>query len=239
MAARRRSAVALIAMLAMASAHVHGAPSLGAHVLVTQSEGKGVSPVRSPPLTTDAHDSALLVLSAGYSSNHGRPADSYGNRFRQVGGYVAYANEYGDRFDTQAFLATPARGGNDHVLTLDKPGDAAGEISIVFAQIRHAGGLKDFYATAVRDGAVVSSGAVTTTGPATLIAVWLGDGGVKQMQATPADGFTTIDSYLMLPDNSGVQCAVAWRQVDTAGTWHVHWTATPVQGAVLWLFAFQ
>jgi hypothetical protein len=80
---------------------------------------------------------------------------------------------------------------------------------------------------------------VTTTGPATLIAVWWGDGGVKRMTAVPNNGFAVIDSYLMLPDNSGVQCAVAYKQVAAAGTYNVSWAGAPAQGAILWLLAFQ
>jgi hypothetical protein len=59
------------------------------------------------------------------------------------------------------------------------------------------------------------------------------------MTARPDNDFTVIDSYLLLPDNSGVQCAVAVKQVDAAGTYHVDWVGSPIQGAILWLFAFQ
>ena len=59
------------------------------------------------------------------------------------------------------------------------------------------------------------------------------------MTAVPNNGFSVIDSFLKLPDNSGVQCAVAYKQVATAGTYNVSWTGAPIQGAILWLFAFQ
>jgi len=41
---------------------------------------------------------------------------------------------------------------------------------------------------------------------------------VKHTSARPDNDFTVIDSYLLLTDNSGVQCAVAYKQVDAAGT---------------------
>jgi hypothetical protein len=85
----------------------------------------------------------------------------------------------------------------------------------------------------------MTSGRVTTTGPAVLVAMWWGDGGVKRMTAVPNNGFAVIDSFLKLPDNSGVQCAVAFKQVSAAGSYDVSWTGVPVQGAILWLFAFQ
>lgn len=230
---------ACLAMMLVVTSLAHGAPSLGAHVLLTHAEGDGSTPARTDTIGTDTTGSALLVLSGGYSANDAHPTDSFGNRYRQVGRDVAYGNEYGDRFNTKAYVALDARGGEAHRLTLAKPGNPTGEISIPFVEIRYAHELKAFSANAVPASPQVASNEVTTTGPATLVAVWFGDGGVKRMQATPADGFTTIDNYTMLPDNSGVQCAVAWRQVNTAGTYRVHWTATPVQGAVLWLFAFQ
>lgn len=60
-----------------------------------------------------------------------------------------------------------------------------------------------------------------------------------KMTAVPNHGFKVIDQYLDLPPNSGVQAAVAVKQVDRPGTWDVSWTGTPAQGAILWLFAFQ
>ena len=85
----------------------------------------------------------------------------------------------------------------------------------------------------------LNSGTVTTTGPATLVAVWLGEAYIYNMSAVPGDGFKAIDSYLHLPPNSGVQAAVAVKQVDKAGTYSVTWNGSPAQGAILWLFAFQ
>lgn len=84
-----------------------------------------------------------------------------------------------------------------------------------------------------------TSASVTTTGPATLIALWFGDAYVLDMTAVPGNGFTVIDGLLHLPPESAVQCAVAYRNVSEAGTYHVTWTQSPNQGAVLWLLAFQ
>jgi hypothetical protein len=79
---------------------------------------------------------------------------------------------------------------------------------------------------------------VTTTGPATLVAFWWGDAGAEgQKNATPGDGFTRVDA--ILDEGSLVQCAVAVRDVDAAGTYSVTWTATPLQGAQLWLVAVE
>jgi hypothetical protein len=84
-----------------------------------------------------------------------------------------------------------------------------------------------------------TSGSVTTTGPATLIAFWWGDGFPHTPQkATPGDGFDRIDTNAYETD-SFVQCAVAAKNVSAAGTYHVTWTPDPDQGAQLWLVAVQ
>ncbi|NCT68909.1 MAG: hypothetical protein GXC76_14885 [Rhodanobacteraceae bacterium] len=88
-------------------------------------------------------------------------------------------------------------------------------------------------------GATVTSGRVTTTGPALLVAAWFGDAYAFHMTAVPDNGFTVIERLVELPPESAVQCVVAYRQVAEAGTWQVSWTESPNQGAVLWLLAFQ
>lgn len=215
------------------------APSLGAHTLLAQSEGLGISPAVTAPVSTQPHGSSLIVFNGGYSSVSALPVDNYGNRWKQLGTAVPYGNGYGDRFDVKAYLVLSARGGTNHAVSIAKPNQVAGEISVPFVEIRQAGVLQDVAQNYPAASLVMTSGRVTTTGPAALVAVWWGDGGVKRMTAVPNNGFAVIDSFLKLPDNSGVQCAVAYKQVNAAGTYDVSWTGAPVQGAILWLFAFQ
>jgi hypothetical protein len=80
---------------------------------------------------------------------------------------------------------------------------------------------------------------VTTTGPALLIAVWGGDAWELRHTATPGDGFQLIESYLALGPTSGVQIAIAAKQVTAPGTYSMTWTATPDQGAACYLIAVQ
>jgi hypothetical protein len=214
-------------------------PSLGAHTLLAQSEGLGTNPAVTAPIATQPHGSSLIVFNGGYSSTSARPVDSYANRWKQLGDTVPYGNGYGDRFDLKAYVALSAKGGSNHTVSIAKPSEAAGEISVPFIEIRQAGVLQDVVQNYPPASLVMTSGRVTTTGPAVLLAVWWGDGGVKRMTAVPNNGFAVIDSFLKLPDNSGVQCAVAFKQVSAAGSYDVSWTGVPVQGAILWLFAFQ
>ena len=213
--------------------------SLAAHTLHTPSEGIGTNPVITDPITTQPRGSSLIVFNGGYASNALDPIDSYGNRWKQLGNEVPFGNGYGDRFNVKAYVVLAAKGGPGHTVTFLKNGNAQGEISVPFVEIKNAGVLKDVSQTYAPTGTVMTSGSVTTTGPATLIAVWWGDGGIKRMSAVPNNGFEVIDSFLKLPDNSGVQCAVAYKQVATAGKYNVSWTGAPAQGAILWLLAFQ
>ncbi|HUA80348.1 MAG TPA: hypothetical protein VL997_08255 [Dyella sp.] len=233
-------AAAAGAVLAQGTANAAApASALGAHTLQIQSEGLGTSPVVTDPITTQVRGSSLIVFNGGYLSNASGPNDTYGNRWRQLGRDVPFGNGYGDRFNVKAYVALQAKGGPGHTVSFAKNGNATGEISVPFIEIKDAGVLKDVSQNYAPTGLVMTSGNVTTTGPATLIAVWWGDGGIKRMSAVPNNGFSVIDSFLKLPDNSGVQCAVAFKQVATAGTYNVSWRGVPAQGAILWLLAFQ
>lgn len=212
--------------------------SLGAHTLLAQSEGFGTDPAVTAPITTQPGDSALIVFNGGYAGNAAAPVDNYANKWRQLGRAVTYGNGY-NGFDVKAYVALPARGGPDHTVAIAKRANAPGEISMPFVEVRHAGRLQDVAQNYPAADLVLTSGSVTTTGPATLVAFWWGDGAVTRMTAKPNNGFTVINRFLMLPDNSGVQCAVAFRQVSAAGTYNVSWIGAPIQGAILWLLAFQ
>lgn len=235
--------------------------SLGAHTLLTQSNGEGLNPAISSPIDTQETGSALLVLGGGYASNASAPSDNYANTWIQQGPRITY-HGYQGRFDTVAYVALAARGGKSHTIKMVKNGAAAGEMTAPFIEIKQAGVLQDVAYNYPVPGAMarvagklarvwpgardrsfasaeLTSGSVTTTGPATLVAVWWGDAFVYKMTAVPSDGFRVIERFLELPPNSAVQCAVAVRQVDRAGSYRVTWTGTPAQGAILWLFAFQ
>lgn len=266
----RATTVALLAMLilgpparaATAAQPSAAMPELGAHTLLVQTEGEGTSTAVSAPIATQASGSSLLVLVSSYASNPDAPTDSYANTWKQIGDRVVYRG-YDGRFDARAYVALAAKGGAGHTVSVVKPGQAAGEISAPFIEIKDAGQLQAVTQTYPAPGmvkkvtnklerawqtiagapddssAALVSGTVTTTGPATLVAVWWGDGRARTMTAVPHDGFKLIDKFLDLPPPGGVQCAVATRQVTAAGTYHVTWTGTPAQGAILWLFAFQ
>jgi hypothetical protein len=213
-------------------------PGLGAHVFLGQGEGLGVSPAVTRAVDTQATGSVFVVFNAGYASNDAMPTDTYHNRWRSLGRAMTYA-DYGERFDVKAYVALDGKGGAGHTVSILKRGEPAGELSLPFVEVRNATrvqAMAQSYSVAALE---VVSDEIHVDGPATLLAFWWGDGGVKQMTVTPGDGFELIDAFIKLPDESGVQGAVAWREVKEAGTYRVHWTAAPVQGAALWLIAIR
>ncbi|MGA9421300.1 MAG: hypothetical protein WBW61_02995 [Rhodanobacteraceae bacterium] len=212
--------------------------SLGAHTLLWQGYDAGTSPAITDPVDTQPSGSSLIVFNAGFTSNTDAPTDNYSNTWMQLGDPVFYRG-YDDRFDVKAYVSLVASGGNGHTVSIVKNGQADGEITVPFIEIRNAGVLEDVAQNYPESAPAITSGSVTTTGPATLIAVWWGDAYIYDMTAVPDHGFTVIESLLHLPPNSAVQCAVAYKQVAEAGTYDVTWTQSPEQGAPLWLFAFQ
>lgn len=250
--------LATTAARAGATSPVVAPPALGQHTLLAQADGLGTAKATTAPLVTQASGSSLVVLVGGYTNNSAPPTDSYANRWQALGPPVVYSGFEG-RFNARAYVALDANGGPGHTVSFIKAATPKGEITAPFIEIAHAGALQAVAQSYVEPGivsrtgdklahlwgtkgggaVVVTSDSVNTTGPATLLAVWWGDSRALSMTAVPGDGFKLIEQYLDLPPQSGVQCAVAVKRVTAAGTYNVRWTASPVQGAILWLFAFQ
>jgi hypothetical protein len=221
-----------------AGPEVAAVPSLGAHTLLGQEDGFGANPAVTEPINTQPSGSSFLVFNAGYVSNSDAPTDNKGNAWSPLGAPVVY-HGYDGAYNVKAYTALDGHGGAGHVVTIFKNGNANGELTLPFIEVRDAAVIVDSAQVYADAAPQVSSGSVTTTGPAVLVALWWGDGFFLQQTAVPGNGFTVIDEFLDLPPNSAVQCAVAYREVATAGTYHVTWTQSPEQGAILWLIALQ
>jgi hypothetical protein len=230
-----RLAVAVCIALACSQA---AASSLGSHTLLAHEDGNGPSIATTAPITTAVNGSTLLAFSAGYTDNNLPPTDSYANTWTQLGVPVIYRG-YNGEFDVTAYLVLQANGGAAHTVSIVKNNVPAGEITVPFIEIRDAGALQSVAVNYPPASSSLTSGTVTTTGPATLIAVWWGDATGLHHSAVPDNGFTIIENFVDLPPNSAVQCVVAAKQVAGAGTYNVDWATSPVQGAPLWLLAFQ
>jgi len=231
------SRLAFAACCAFACPHV-SASSLGSHTLLAHEDGNGPSVATTAPIVTAASGSTLLVFSAGYTDNNLPPTDNYANAWTQLGVPVVYRG-YNGEFDVTAYVVLQASGGAGHTVSIVKNNVPAGEVTVPFIEIRNAGALQSVAVNYPAASSSLTSGDVTTTGPATLIAVWWGDATGLHHSAIPDNGFSIIENFVDLPPNSAVQGVVAARQVNAAGTYNVTWATSPAQGAPLWLLAFQ
>ena len=214
-----------------------GAAALGALALVGQEDGQAAAVAQTPPLATAPDGSSFIAFSAGYASNTAGPVDNKSNQWLPFGAPVPYAG-YGGRFDVKAYLVLDGRGGPSHIVSIAKPGEPAGELTMPVVEILRGGRLIDSAVNYAPHGTRLASGTVTTDGPALLVAFWWGDGGGLHHTAVPDNGFAIVEQFTDLPPNSAVQCVVAAREVDGAGSYGVTWSTAPAQGAPLWLFAF-
>lgn len=104
-------------------------------------------------------------------------------------------------------------------------------------EVRNGGRVAQHTWREVPPGSPLTSASVTTTGPAQLIAFWFGDAGISLQTAIPNNGFQVVESLLI--NDAIVQVAVATKYAPAAGTYNVTWTATPLQGAQLYMVAVQ
>ncbi len=199
-------------------------------------DGVSVSPLSTSALTTSGSGGTLLAcVGRGVVSDHSAPTDNKGNTFLQLGAthtYTLWASS-----GTALYACEQASGGGGHVVAAAKP-HASDETTLSVIEVIGGGLVRQVQWREVLAGSPLTSASVTTTGPALLVAWWWGDAGVQSDKtAVPDNGFSVVDS--VLASGALVQCAVAVRQVGVAGTYHVTWTATPEQGAQLWLVAVQ
>jgi hypothetical protein len=218
--------------------YVPGSPGLGAHSLTFHRYHASSNPstIRTDEMMT-APTGSTVVVSVGRGSfgAHDLPTDNKGNTpYEQLGEAHTYTNwPYSG---TALYTFTSMNGGPGHVVSSATPPED--EVTLAAVEVLEGSYVQAHAWSEVLEGSPLTSRSVTTTGPATLIAFWWGDAGVAQDKtAVPDNGFTVIDS--VLESGELVQAAVAVKNVSAAGTYDVTWTATPRQGAQLYLVAVQ
>lgn len=213
-------------------------PRVGAHGLAFFGYGANqLTEIDAPALITEPTGSTLVVSAGrGDFSAFAAPTDNKGNGpYPQLGTAHTYTNWPGS--GTAVYSLTGALGGGGHVVSnSNAPGD---EITLAVVEVTSSSHVQDAqWVERLNDGQPITSATVTTTGPATLVAFWWGDAGVDNDKiAVPDSGFEVLDSVGQA--GSLVQCFVAAKEVDAAGSYDVTWDATPPQGAQLWLVAVQ
>lgn len=212
-------------------------PTLGAHGLSYKNDGPlGRSVVVDLGTTAAARSTLVACVGRGVIGSHRIPTDNKGNVFSQADSAHAYIPRWPNS-GTALYVAELATGGSGHLVTADNNVTPTDEVTLAVVEVRN-GSRATARWNQVQSGDPVQSLSVTTSGPATLVAFWWGDAdGSVAHAAVPGNGFSRIDAALAA--GSLVQCAVAVREVQSAGTYSVTWTTTPQQGAQLWLVAVQ
>jgi hypothetical protein len=178
---------------------------------------------------------SVIIASVGrgqFTAFTDPPSGSSGP-FRQIGPSRTYTQW--PKSGTALYLNLLQEGNQPATMTVLTPR----EDEVTVAAVAVAGKRVQDWSWVERDrGFIVKSGSVTTTGKATLIAFWWGDRGEDHRKiAASGDGFRIVNS--ILEEGALVQCAVAVKEVDRAGTYSVTWYAWPLQGAQLWLVAVE
>lgn len=210
-----------------------GSPAAGAHGLAYFRFESHIEVLSTPAMSTAEGSTIVVSVGRGNAGAFVAPTDNRGNgAYPQLGIVHRYTNWPGS--GTALYARTGASGGAGHVVHVGTPYDD--EITMAAVEVIGGTRIADVAWREVLAPAPLTSASVTTTGPATLVAFWWGDAGAEgQKTAVPGDGFVRVDA--ILDEGSLVQAAAAVRDVSAAGTYTVTWTATPVQGAQLWLVA--
>jgi hypothetical protein len=212
------------------------APSVGAHTLAF-FPCNGSGGLTTSPVATQISGSTILAW-VGRGDTNGFtgtvPLDNKDNGFRLLGSVHDYSPLYPGSGEA-LYAVLSAVGGSAYRVTAPMP-EGGDEITLSVVEITNGGIIQDAQFNKVLSPPHTSLN-VTTTGGATLVAVWAGDSGAASVTATPNNGFVTIDSQLL--SSCEVEVVVATKNVTTAGTYNVTWAATPSQGAHLWLVAVE
>ena len=170
-----------------------GAPSLGAHSLAYNRDGVAVAPLSSAAMTTQPAGSTLLV-SVGRGDRVGARAPvRFLRQPLRPGRYRARVSAVAELCGTALYSCQQARGGTGHQVTVAKP-IGSDETTLSVVEIVNGGHLLDAKWSEVAAGMPLTSPAITTSGPALLVAWWWGDADVRfNKTATPDNAFTVID----------------------------------------------
>jgi len=218
-------------------------PSLGAHSADFQIQDSGVSPA-SVTLSTQASGSTMLGFLMCAFSEIGPVADNKGNGAYTLVDSSGYAGGLWPDYGLEVYAKTGAVGGSSHTLSATKSVHSTYESTLIGVEIKGAGTIQDHSIVAraaAGAGVATTSGNVTATGPARLVACWTGDGGTSlpSQAVTLPSGWSFVES-LFLAGTSYIQACVAVADaVVPAGTYSMSFTPVSNQGGVVSLLALQ
>lgn len=208
--------------------------------------GPSTGTLTTNPVTTSTGSTLLCSLARGiWSTAPDAPSDSHGNTYTVLGATHTYADYPTSKTGLYAKLS--ATGGANHTasMTWGDSGGSGDEVTLSCVETRGTSSIQDSAWVERAQANSLTSGTVQTTKPALLLAWWWGSGGVRTVGqshvATPDSNFTLLPDatgLVSLSTNGYIQVAVAYRIVQTPGTYSVTWT-TDNEGAQLYLVALQ
>jgi hypothetical protein len=216
---------------------VPNAPTVGVHTLAFTHFGAAAGTLSASPINTQASGSTVLAFVGRGAISSFSPASAPRDNLGNVGVQLDATHSYAPNFPNSgmALYSFPSfMGGAGDIFSAPMP--VNDEVTLMVVEIKNGGVIQDSQFN-VAPNSPQTSLSVTTTGPATLVAFWTGDGASGAVSATPNNGFTVIESELESSD--AVQASVAVKDVAAAGTYNVTWSAAPAQTSYMWLVAIQ
>jgi hypothetical protein len=215
-----------------------GQLAIGAHAITYEPFNSSHSTtISTPPIDTQPAGSTMIVgigrgVGSAFTAQERTPTDNKGNSPYVIEGSEEHWSLYPQ--SSAATYAFPNMvGGSGQVISTMAP--ATDEITEMAVEVANATKVTAVFVEQRSDP--LTSMSITTTGPAALIAFWWGDNDADMRTAIPNNDFQVLDS--ILTQGELVEAAVAAKVVTAAGTYDVTWSATPPQGALLWLVSVE
>ncbi len=211
-------------------------PRLGAHGLSYHAYEDNPVTITLNLRRRQAGSSFVLVGVGGLVTSFAVPVGAKGNAFIAHGPVLQYVPYPG--YGNALYACSNYQAGARLAISSTKQTDPGGEFTLSVVEILEGTQLQALSINYPKADQAQRSDAITTTGPAILLAWWWGDAdGKKAHMARPSAGFVVLESILLR--GGLVQCCLAYRLVEAAGRYDVTWQSSPQQGAILWLAAVQ
>lgn len=204
----------------------------------------------TPTITTPGSGSTILVAAArGTWANDGSaPTENMGNTLTALASTPHAYNGF-PTSEAGIWGCAGANGGAGHKASLVWGMSSAGSGDEVTVSLVEIDSMNTIQASAFADDSsnanTETSGSVTTTGAAILIAYFWGYGNTGQLHnyRPQNDGWRRLDAACTDGDPVGaagyIQCTVLWKQVSGAGSYNCVASGVAQEAAMTWIVAVQ
>lgn len=205
-------------------------------------------------MTTQPANSVMVacLMRDQWASDSSAPTDNKGNTYTLQGAAHAYSGYLSA--SAAIYVKTNAAGGSGHIVSATWPTSVAGpgttgaEMTVIAVEVptrRSTSFVQDLSYVERTTTGTYSSLSVTTTGPAMILAFWLGGGGIPTIgtahpgaASAPFTAIPNADASIAIHSFGYIQGKVAYAFQSGPGTYTATWTGTN-EGAILYLIAIQ